>query len=305
MKNTINYYYQLNIENLHYISDTYYFNYLNQNYKLILYNRNFDYIPALVKINQEKLKKITYFHEIILTKDNQPFIIVDNKCYILLKLSNVINDRLSFYDIFQNKEDILPDTKILLKFDWANLWISKNDYLEEILIHSENKYYEQLPIFYFYMGLCENAISYFQNTITNKHETELDYFTICHNRINVIDSVSDLYNPLSIIYDHRSRDIAEYLKNSFILNEYDYREIEEYINSLDFSDFGFSMLFARILYPTFFFDTCDLLMNGKIDINELDKIGERINEYRLFLKEIYYIIRRKANIDEVNWITKK
>lgn len=305
MKNTINYYYQMNIDNFHLINGTYYFNYLNNNYKLELYKRDINNINELLELNYRLLKESNYFYEIILTKDKIPFLIIDNKYYVLLKISNVINDKMSFYDIFQEKIFIDNNINKLKRDNWNLLWSLKVDNLEEILNSNLDKYYNELPIFYYFIGLTENAISYYHNINLNNKFTNLDYYTVCHLRIDINENVCELYNPVNFIIDHRSRDISEYFKSLFIEGNYDYKEIEEYIMSLDFSEYGFSLLYSRLLYPTFFFDLCDELFLGTISKNELLKLGSRIEEYKEFLKEIFYIIRKKSNIEEVLWITKK
>ena len=75
-------------------------------------------------------------------------------------------------------------------------------------------------------------------------------------------------------------------------NDYDYDEIEEYILSLNFSDVGFKLFYGRMLYPSFFFDLWDEVIAGKKDYNELLIYENRLEEYKTFLKEIYYIIRK-------------
>ena len=95
--------------------------------------------------------------EIILNKDRLPYLFIDGKCYCLLKESNLINDKMSFYDITFEKVRIDNNLRRLIRFPWTNLWAKKLDYLENILNHLELSYKSVLPICLYFMGLGENA----------------------------------------------------------------------------------------------------------------------------------------------------
>lgn len=305
MKNIINYYYQINILNIHLLNGIYYFTYKDNNYMFIPFNRDYILLNYLYILNKILLEINSYYHEIILNKDNLPYLFVDNKCYVLLKESNLINDKISFYDIRLDRIDINNNLNRLTRFPWTNLWIKKLDYLENILNHLELSYQNVLPVCMFFMGLGENAISYIENVINTDKSTVNDKLVVSHNRIDIEESVKDLYLPLDLILDHPSRDISEYLKSMFVHNDYNYNDIEEYIMSLNFSSFGFKMLYGRMLYPSFFFDLWDLVINKEKEYSDLFIYEKRLEEYRIFLKEIYYIIRKRVYLEEVRWILRE
>jgi len=305
MKNIINYYYQINIENIHLSKGIYYFTYMNNNYMFIPYTKDYMFLNYLYILNQIILKNNIYYHEIILNKDKLPYLFIDGKCYCLIKESNIINDRINFYDITFQKIKIDNNLKRLIRFPWTSLWQQKLDYLENILNHLELSYKKVLPICLYFMGLTENAISYINEVLENEKLTVQDEFVISHNRIDINESIKDLYSPLEIIIDHPSRDVSEYLKSLFVYDDYDYNEIEEYILSLNFSDVGFKILYGRMLYPSFFFDLWDEVIREKKNYNDLLIYENRLEEYRIFLKEIYYIIRKKTYLEEVRWILRE
>ena len=305
MKNIINYYYQMNIENIHLSQGIYYFTYMDNNYMFIPFNKDFILLNYLYILNQVVLKTNVYYHEIILNKDRLPYLFIDGKCYCLLKESNLINDKMSFYDITFEKVRIDNNLKRLIRFPWTNLWAKKLDYLENILNHLELSYKSVLPICLYFMGLGENAIQYINEVLETEELTKQDEFVISHDRININQSVKELYSPLNLIIDHPSRDISEYLKNLFVYNDYDYNEIEEYILSLNFSNVGLKLLYGRMLYPSFFFDLWDEVIAGKKNYKDLIVYESRLEEYRIFLKEIYYIIRKRTYLDEVRWILRE
>lgn len=302
MKNVINYYYQINIENIHLSNGIYYFNYKNNNYMFVPFNNDYILLNYLYYLNQAVLNKSVYYDEIILNKDRLPYLFVDGKCYCLLRESSLINDSINFYDIALEKIEFNNNLSRLVRFPWSSLWIKKLDYLEDILNHLELSYKSVLPICLYFMGLAENAVEYVNEILENDQLTVEDEFVIGHSRIDVKASIKDLYSPLNLIIDHPSRDVAEYFKSSFMYNDYDYDEIEEYILSLNFSDVGFKLLYGRMLYPSFFFDLWDEVIAGKKDYNELLIYENRLEEYKTFLKEIYYIIRKRTFLEEVRWI---
>jgi len=123
MKNIINYYYQINIENIHLSKGIYYFTYMNNNYMFIPYTKDYMFLNYLYILNQIILKNNIYYHEIILNKDKLPYLFIDGKCYCLIKESNKINDRINFYDITFQKIKIDNNLKRLIRFPWTSLWL--------------------------------------------------------------------------------------------------------------------------------------------------------------------------------------
>lgn len=304
MKNVINFYYQINIENIHLTEGIYYFTYQNNNYQFIKTDRDPYALQNFYFFNQKIITNYPYYYEIVLTKDRLPYLIIDQNVYCLIKESHLINDCMSFYDIRNDEIQVDKSLQLFMRFPWISAWMERIDYIENILKHMETKTRNLLPIFYYFLGLGENAIQYVLHTVEDIRPEKQDKMCIAHHRISAKDSVSSLYFPLSLVIDHPARDIAEYLKSLFIENDYDMNEIEEYIESLNFSTYGFSLLFGRMLYPSFFFDLWDDIYLGRKQKKELLLLGERKEEYRIFLKEIYYLIRKKTPIEEIRWITR-
>lgn len=304
MREIINYYYQLNLENIHLVKGIYHFTYQNQAYIFMEIKKNPKSIVQLVEFLKQNYPVLKFYSKLVLTKDNMPYLFIDNKIYVLLLKANLPHDQISFYDMKFLKVNINQQHQDLIRFPWQNFWMQKIDYLENMIVHTKKQLSPFLPIFYWYLGLSENAIQYVNDAISNLRKEERDRLVISHDRVFPKMSVVDFYNPLSIVIDHPSRDVSEYLKSLFYEGEYSFIEIEEYIKALNFSPLGFSLLFGRMLYPSFFFDTCDKYFQGEIEKEEIIKLGERIEEYRLFLKEMYFMIRKKCEIEMVSWIVK-
>ena len=293
MKNVINYYYGFNITNIYQVNGTYYFTYLYNKYILKEFDREPNEIYRLFSLNNILIKNNNYFHKIILTNSNVPYIEVNNKIYVLIKLSNIINDKISIYDITGLKINIVKELSSLVMSDWYNLWIRKIDYLEYKIEHIEtNK--KIIPIFHFFIGLSENAVSLVKNG-SNKSKTSSDDLVINHRRIDINMNIIDYYLPLNLVIDHKTRDIAEYIKSSIVENTFDYNLLDEYLNYANLSEYGYSLLMARVLFPTFFYDNLenfDYLYNFDI------------SKYISYLKDVYYIIKNRSNIDIIDWLEK-
>lgn len=256
-----------------------------------------------------------FFHKIILNKEFSPFTIVDNNCYVLLKLSNVSNDTISIYDIkniidsninnFFSNNEFLKKHSSLVRFNWESLWKEKVDYIEYQLIHLGQEYDKLLPILYYFIGMGENAIYYVNQIFTSSkfNAINLKNISLSHRRVCSDTKLSDFFNPFNIVIDHSSRDIAEYLKSCFINDSYDFNTIENFLNELNFNNLDYNLLFARLLFPSLFLDLYIDCINNN-DLKKLLEIKERCDEYQLFLKNIYNIINNKTELLKIDWLIK-
>ena len=97
MKNTINYFYNMNINNIRMINDNYYFLYKN-NYFIFqnIDELNFD-IKVIFELNQILVNNNKAFFKIILNKNNQIITRYNNNNYIMM-LDMVKQDRVLNFD---------------------------------------------------------------------------------------------------------------------------------------------------------------------------------------------------------------
>ena len=79
--------------------------------------------------------------------------------------------------------------------------------------------------------------------------------------------------------------------------------ISNYLTGIDFSLRGASLLFGRLMFPSFYFDQLELCMVSG-DFQPLKKLCDRVEEYQLFLADIFYVITRQYPIPEVLWLLK-
>lgn len=303
MKNTINYYYNLNPNKINHIFDYYYFYIDNELYYFSVFTRNVQDAEPIYKFNQELLGRDVLINEIVNNRMGTILTFVNQVPYILSKINININKPISLAEISYLSRVKISYPKELMRDNWANLWINKIDYLE--YHHEQN--YQKYPLlsssFNYFVGMSENAISYLNQTMKKLSPERTDIGVLSHDVIRHDDTVYNLYNPENIIIDHIARDLAEYIKISFFRDNYRiFDELDEYFKYHYFSFFGVQILIARILWPSFYFELYDEVLRGKVNEAEVLKITSRLVEYEKYLKDVFRYFRKYYPIDEVGWI---
>ena len=64
------------------------------------------------------------------------------------------------------------------------------------------------------------------------------------------------------------------------------------------------MLYARLLYPSYYFDIYEDIMNNNGDEEKLIPIINKVNDYQEFLKNAYFEISKYTNLEKIDWIIK-
>lgn len=300
MNNFIKFFYNMKVTNTNFINNYYEFNHNNNYYRLYILNEEYNIYNYnnIYTINKELINN-TLMSEIILNKDKNIITTYHNINYILLKINCNINKNITLEEI-----DYLSKVKIVNnnKSNWGLLWSKKIDYLEELISENGKKYPQVVNSFNYFIGLSENAISYYNNIDIDNN---MIYY-ISHKVLRPTDKVDSLYNPLNIIYDYRVRDVAEYIKNSFWTDNHNiYNELNNYLykNNLSLNDV--KLLISRVLFPSFYFDLYEDIFNYNKDEKILNNIISRIDEYEEYLNSIIIYFKRFYPIDEIEWLKKK
>ena len=304
MKNTIDYYYNIRIKELIKTEKDYYFYINNNEYHLVKYKRPVEDIQSLYKLNINMLNRNIFVHKIILNKDNNPITIINNIPYVLLKINKYGNKvYLSDINYIQNYSLNIPYDKELLRDNWVKLWCDKIDYYEYQISQLGKEYPILCNSLSYYIGLGENAISY----IVNNNISPNKILTPSHKRIKIDDGSFEFYNPLNFIIDNRIRDLSEYIKNAFFNNEFNSYEIKSFINYSNLSKDEYIYLYARLLFPTYYFDMYDEIINTKSNEDSIIKIINKTNEYEQFLFSMYNFIvyEKKVQIEPIEWLLKR
>lgn len=300
MNNFIKFFYNMKVTNTNFINNYYEFNHNNNYYRLYILNEEYNIYNYnnIYTINKELINN-TLMSEIILNKDKNIITTYHNINYILLKINCNINKDITLEEI-----DYLSKVKIVNnnKSNWGLLWSKKIDYLEELISENGKKYPQVVNSFNYFIGLSENAISYYNNIDIDNN---MMYY-ISHKVLRPTDKVDSLYNPLNIIYDYRVRDVAEYIKNSFWTDNHNiYNELNNYLYKNNLSLNEVKLLISRILFPSFYFDLYEDIFNYNKDEKILNNIISRIDEYEEYLNSIIIYFKRFYPIDEIEWLKKK
>lgn len=298
MKETIKFYYDTYIKELYEINNGYYFYLNNYKYYFIEFNRDIREIDILFKLSNELYNKNILVDTFILNKDNKVLTNIQNKNYVLLRVNSIENDKYNLKDIIKFNNLYTSNTKIE---PWSTLWINKIDAFEEKISELNNDYPIIQSSFDYYIGLAENAISYVNDTFIEENNFKIN---LNHKRIK------DAYqgyvnNPLTFTFDYRVRDIAEYVKYNYFNNTINYDEIEEVILNSDLNKGELRLLVGRLLYPSYYLDTIKDIFIYEKNEEELNKYINKINDYELFLQDIYITIKRKYEIPPIEWLVNK
>ena len=124
MKDLINYYYNLNIINIHQREKNYYFKINNELYSFVECNE-YDKIKKIYELSKY-LEQFGIFEQLILNIDNQIITEYNEKKYVLIKNIKIDNE-ITFNKIIEINNIKIPTIKLRV-LDWGELWSEKMDY---------------------------------------------------------------------------------------------------------------------------------------------------------------------------------
>ena len=292
LKNIIEYFYNLKIDTLHKNASRYEFEIKGNFFYLVLSTR---YEIELEEI-ENLIKNDLNFEHIVSNINSKLITNINGREYLLIKANNrkisIENELLNYYKV------LLP-VQLYSNIDrtnWVYLWSKKIDYIEYQKKHLKGEYPLLEESINYFIGMAENAIMYVRNYL--KRDNTSDDIVLSHKRI-----INKNFNsPVNLIVDHRSRDIAEYLKYLFFTNNYDYIKISSYLQKLNLNNDMYKLLYGRMLFPTFYFDKYDDIVNKNTPEKEILTIIKKVEAYEDFLKNIYSIISQNVAIKKVDWL---
>jgi hypothetical protein len=209
-----------------------------------------------------------------------------------------INNRIITYDDIKSFNIEIDSNKYkkIDKSNWSNSWSNKIDFIEYQFNQMNNKYKTIDTYIDYYIGLWENAISYFNTNPVMKNKY------ICHKRVRVDMDLYEYLNPLTFIVDYKERDIGEYLKSFVMTKSFSLNSLNKYLDNLNKE--SIILIISRLLFPSYFFDLYESIIIDKTDENEIIKI---ISKNSNIIKTLKYIFNRFSymNISYIDWIKKE
>lgn len=297
MKNAINYYYNLEVSDIHQNQGNYKFKVNGNHYILILLKYPYN-IEEIYNLSHITYQAAIYNHQIIPNKDNSLITTINNKPYILMWYYAEMKKQVTLEDIvsFTNQNFSYLENQYM---DWGKLWATKIDYFEYQMSEFKQKYPIIRESINYFIGIAETGI-----TLFNENKMKYDKVVICHNRIRPGDMIFDLYNPLSFVIDIRVRDVAEYFKANFLLDSDTIGKIKSYISSQNLDSYELLMFYIRFFYPSFYFDIYEEIINENVDEEKIIPAIKKADDYEKLLKELYQYISGYITLPDIEWIKK-
>lgn len=303
MEEIIKHYYGIDIKNLKSIKNGYVFVYGGVKYYFIKYDRDKSEIGSLFEITNDLFNKNVLIDTFIITNTNEYYVNYNNDVYVLLKVNSIEKDIFNIKDVINFNNKIILNNDYNIHLNWANLWMEKIDIFESEIEDFNNGSDWLIESFNYYIGLAENAISYFNNTI-NEENIKSVHVNLNHKRMNSTIFSGFINNPLNFTFDYEVRDVAEYFKSCFFDNKAIDNDLYYVIDNC-FSKVSLRLLFSRMLYPSFYFDNLEKYLTNSITEKEMYIYNERTLEYEEFLFFIYENINKKFKIPSIDWLCKR
>ncbi len=286
MKNMLMYYYNINNLNYYKQNDNIFFDEYNNIYILeVVYNKNEIY--NIYKF----IEKDPKFYKILHNINNDLITNIYGINYIFMRKND---NKPSLYDSITNNKKILINNSISKPL-WNKLWATKIDYYEYQLAHIVGNYKLIDESINYYIGLSENAISYLKYNLTNDYSLDL---VLSHKRIEE----NNYYNPLNLTVDYRARDVAGYLKFLFFQRKYHNFDFLSFFYKLNFNYNEYIMTFSRVIFPSFYFDVYDKIINKNENEIILLELLKRVDEYEDYIKMVYIEINKVFKIPKLDWL---
>ena len=266
MKDKIRYEYKIEVQDLKEEINYYSFKINEQYFYLTKVRRNMTEFQDIVRLQQELLSKNYPVHQIIPTISKSLTILENNEPYVLLTLTEP-NKEYSLIDMLKiwDQMPLNSQSHHLERPDWGLLWSEKVDYFEYQIKELGKDKKIVINTFGYFVGLCENAISYV-NKVNATIKPLNKNLVLSHKRVKYPNTHLNYDNPLNLIFDLEVRDVAEFLKGEMLVDEEDALiDLKTYLKMRHLDLYSLNMLYARLIYPSFYFDLYENIM---IDSNK-------------------------------------
>ncbi len=227
---------------------------------------------------------------------------------------------------YRGRTVAFPVNKISRIGQWKQMWESRLDQMEqvwnEMLFKPQENEFEQmfLESFPYYRGIAENAIQYIVDTELDDEPTMTDNGTICHERFTsqAWGKSFLMKNPFDWVFDHCSRDLAEWTREKYFHNIKTYEPelrqfMKDYQSVVPLSSFTWRLYFARSLFPLHYINTIEshYRTNSEQEKRQLEeqlqKFLQQSDDHERFLGRFYDFAEvpvHKWKIPILEWLKK-
>lgn len=237
----------------------------------------------------------------IITNRKGTFISEDDYGKVILvatkKQKMRIQDIIKIHQHYVNSPSEIPYTTTYL----SSLWEEKINSIEQKILPSirvDDFAYQKIMIAAIYaLGLAENALQYLTE-IAIDYGKEISPLTLSHRRLESLDSHT-VFDPLNLILDSPIRDIAEAWKYKVITTT----ELLQILPTYQLSIKEVSLLFARMLFPTRFFDLLEKHYGERVDVRkQILAYYREMNQDLLELKKVEQLLVKNYGIRPISWL---
>ncbi len=237
----------------------------------------------------------------IITNRKGTFISEDDYGKVILvatkKQKMRIQDIIKIHQQYVNSPSEIPYTTTYL----SSLWEEKINSIEQKILPSirvDDFAYQKIMVAAIYaLGLAENALQYLTE-IAIDYGKEISPLTLSHRRLESLDSHM-VFDPLNLILDSPIRDIAEAWKYKVITTT----ELLQILPTYQLSIKEVSLLFARMLFPTRFFDLLEKHYGERVDVRkQILAYYREMNQDLVELKKVEQLLVKNYGIRPISWL---
>ena len=285
MKNFIYINYNIEVDKIYIKDNKKYFFINNEKIYIIEYDGDKEYLLKLFNISNYLYDNNIKVNTILFNNKKEIYTKKD-KFYIVLMKENSIEEVSIDY---LNKFNIDND---LNEFNIISEWCLEIDTLENELLEYNKEYPLIQKSINYFIGISENAIELLNNY------KKLNNNSIGHKVTYNIYKDNILNNPFTFIKTNKMYDYSNYVKYKFIINELDYDELSNVIDSNSEIDNAF--LFACLLYSNIYFDLLKNILLGYEKEEKIDFFIKRIKKYN---EVLLFCKNRIKNVNEIKLVT--
>lgn len=253
---------------------------------------------------------------------NEPFCILFQKKEIVQPVKR--KGRILAVFHYRGRTVSYPLEKLYRLGKWRSYWIKRLEQLEKewssrLMDYPENDFERMfLESYPYYMGLAENAIQYLADTEIDDKPLPSDSGTICHNRFSTKtwSSFYGICNPFDWVFDHCSRDLAEWTREKYFqtpqLYEREMRQFfADYQSFSPLSSFTWRLIYARLLFPLHYFECVESYFTTNSEQarhlleERLKKYLSTTKDYEKFLQYFFQMVGVPVNYYKIpipEWI---